>query len=112
MTPWPSGLRQPNQQTCGAAALVVARMINDPVYRTHVASPAGFAVETLAMHERVTSSVDVRGRLQLPWPRALGTPPWSVAHQMTGSSGLGCAQYSARVCNLGVVRRCWTRSVP
>ena len=39
------------------------------------------------MHRRVTSAADVRGRLQLPWPRALGTPPWAVAHQLAGSTG-------------------------
>lgn len=97
MTPWPGGLHQPNQQTCGASVLVVARMVNDPGYRNHVGSPTDFVRETLAMHRRVTSSADVLGHLQLPWPRALGTPPWAVAHQMSGSSGISGARYSTRV---------------
>ncbi|WP_067435295.1 hypothetical protein [Nocardioides jensenii] len=88
MSLWSEPLRQPNQQTCGAAVLVVARMINDARYRERVDSVQAFRDETLAMHRRTTSSVDVLGRLQLPWPRALGTPPWAVANQMTGSSGV------------------------
>ncbi|KQZ67352.1 hypothetical protein [Nocardioides sp. Root151] len=94
MNPWDQPLRQPNQQTCGAAVLVVARMLNDPAYRDRVATVDDFRDETLAMHRRTTSGVDVLGRLQLPWPRALGTPPWAVANQMTGSSGAQGATYA------------------
>ncbi len=39
------------------------------------------------MHRRTTSSVDVRGAAQLPWPRKYGTPPWAVARQLSGSTG-------------------------
>ena len=39
------------------------------------------------MHRRTTSSVDVRGAAQLPWPRRYGTPPWAVARQLSGSTG-------------------------
>lgn len=41
-----------------------------------------FAAETQAMHRRVTSVVSARMRLQPPWPRLLGTPPWAVAGQL------------------------------
>lgn len=74
MNPWSHRLTQPNQQTCGAAVLVVARMLTDPAYAARVESVVDFEVETLAMHRRTTSSVDISGRLQFPWPRALGTP--------------------------------------
>ncbi len=40
------------------------------------------------MHRRVTGPVDVRGRLQLPWPRVIGTPPWAVARQLSGTTGV------------------------
>ena len=41
------------------------------------------------MHARVTGPVDVTGHLQVPWPRALGTPPWAVARQLSATGGPG-----------------------
>jgi hypothetical protein len=79
------GLRQPDRRSCGAATLVMARMLRDPAYAEHAA--AHFPAEALAMHRRVTGPVDVRGRLQPPWPRALGTPPWAVARQLAWTAG-------------------------
>lgn len=90
-------LRQPDARSCGAASLVVARALRDESYArllvegvhpvTGWALPGStherFEAETLAMHARVTSPVDVLGRLQLPWPRRLGTPPWAVARQLS-----------------------------
>jgi len=81
-------LRQPDQRSCGATVLVVAKLLTDPSYGRFVATPDAFREEVLAMHRRVTSLADVRGRLQLPWPRALGTPPWALAHQLEGSTGV------------------------
>jgi hypothetical protein len=90
-------LVQPDARSCGAASLVVARAAVDEAYAEllvdgrHPAtgllmsgSPAQrFQEETLAMHRRVTGLADVAGRLQPPWPRALGTPPWAVARQLS-----------------------------
>ena len=45
--------------------------------------PLRFGEEVLGMHRRTTGPVTVTGRLQLPWPRALGTPPWAVAGQLS-----------------------------
>ena len=92
-------LAQPDQRSCGATVLVVARMLVDPGYaelistgrhpHTGYALPgtvaSRFRYEVLGMHERVTGLVDVAGHLQLPWPRALGTPPWAVAHQLSAT---------------------------
>jgi hypothetical protein len=83
---FPEGLKQPDQRSCGAACLVVAQGLRDPAYRDRVTDPATFRVEVLAMHGRVTSSVDVAGRIQPPWPRDLGTPPWAVANQLSGTT--------------------------
>ena len=94
-------LRQPDATTCGAAVLVMARSISDPGYAELLATglhpltgyrlPGAiqerFAAEALAMHRRTTSSVDVRGAAQLPWPQKYGTPPWAVARQLSGSTG-------------------------
>lgn len=100
-------LVQPDARSCGAASLVVARALRDEGYArllvegVHPAtgwSVAGtpehrFEAETLAMHHRVTGPVDVLGRLQLPWPRAFGTPPWAVAHQLSSPA----VRYRARL---------------
>ena len=80
-------LVQPDKVSCGATCLVVARMIQDHAYGEYIGSapsvPGRFREEVLAMHERVTGVVN-NGRPQLPWPRALGTPPWAIARQMGG----------------------------
>ena len=100
---WRQELKQPDPRSCGAATLVVARMINDPAYAELMMTGAHpstghtlkgnaledrFAAETLAMHKRSTGITDIRGRLQIPWPETFGTPPWSVARQMSTSSGV------------------------
>jgi hypothetical protein len=87
MADFPGGLVQPDQRSCGAACLVAAQGLRDAGYRAKVSDAASFRAEVLTMHARVTSSVDVAGRVQPPWPRALGTPPWAVANQLAGTSG-------------------------
>lgn len=81
-------LRQPDQRSCGAAVLVVAELLRRPAWREVVATPLDFRREVLAMHHRVTSPVDLAGRLQLPWPRMIGTPPWAVARQLEATTGV------------------------
>lgn len=66
--------------------LVVHQMLRDPAYAERVADR--FDDECLAMHARATGPIDVTGRAQLPWPRALGTPPWAVAAQLSGTTGV------------------------
>ena len=93
---------QPDQRSCGAAALVVARFLGDPEYRrvieggglTNPRTVAGdaalrerFKSETLTMHQRITGLADVSGKPQIPWPRTFGTPPWAVARQLSATGG-------------------------
>lgn len=107
---WRHELKQPDQRSCGAATLVVAHMINDEAYAqalvsgTHPATgwtPQGstleerFSSEVLSMHKRSTGLTDVTGRVQIPWPETFGTPPWSVARQMSGGSGVRGTTYDA-----------------
>ena len=73
---------QPDRRSCGAAALVTARRGIDAEYAARVADHDTFAAEVLRLHRRLTSHADDAGRRQLPWPRALGTPPWAVARQL------------------------------
>jgi hypothetical protein len=101
--PW-ALLKQPDQRSCGATVLVVARMLADPAYAASMdgsqgpvglafprtvagdkALQARFRTETLAMHQRVTGLADVSGKPQIPWPRKFGTPPWAVARQLSGT---------------------------
>jgi len=77
-----ASFKQPDQRSCGATCLVVARALLDDAYARRVEEPKVFRQEVLAMHRRTTSLSDVRGRVQLPWPRAIGTPPWAMARQL------------------------------
>ncbi len=77
-----ASFKQPDQRSCGATCLVVARALLDEGYAARVEEPKRFREEVLAMHRRTTSLADVRGHLQLPWPRAIGTPPWALARQL------------------------------
>ncbi len=94
-----AGDRGPVQQspvTCGSACLTVARMLVDPVFASWVrtgdphppGAPAGeTAEERFAAYERVvmgrTNGLLAGGhRLNAPWPRALGTPPWGAKHEL------------------------------
>lgn len=86
------GLTQPDQRSCGPSSLVAAHMVLDPAYR-----PASFSEDVLALHRSLTSP-SYAGRAQLPWPRALGTPPWAVAHAMQTYAGVA---YRTRVVRLG-----------
>lgn len=92
-------LPQPDARSCGAASLVMARVLVDDDYAELLLTGrhpvtgwllAGtpedrFRAEVLAMHRRVTGLADVGGRVQPPWPRWLGTPPWAVARQLSSS---------------------------
>lgn len=85
-------LRQPDQRSCGPSCLVVARMRLEPAYAAEVLPR--FGAEVLATHRRVTGTRPAEGAVQLPWPRALGTPPWAVAHEMGRITG---TRYSWRL---------------
>jgi len=74
--PYGPALRQPDQTSCGAACVVVARMLREP------SAPVSFSEEVLATHRQLVGAVDPGGRAQLPWPPALGTPPWAVARAL------------------------------
>jgi hypothetical protein len=89
-------LRQPDQRSCGPSCLVVARMRLESAYAAE-ALPR-FGAEVLDTHRRVVGFRPAMGALQLPWPRALGTPPWAVAHEMSRITG---TKYSWRLARWG-----------
>ena len=105
-----AGLVQPDQRTCGAASLVVARMLDDADYAGWIETGevAGrpsdtrdrtrrFADEVLATHVRTNRWYGASGALQVAWPRALGTAPWALAHELTDTGGTAGPGTSHRV---------------
>ena len=108
-----AGLVQPDRTTCGPACLVVARMLADRDYarwletgevagRPRDPRPRGrrFADEVLATHARTNRWRGASGALQVAWPRALGTAPWALAHEL-GSTGGTSTRFRVR----GISRR-------
>ena len=92
---------QGGDTTCGPAALTVARMLVDPTLAAWVTTgdtgrgrallegsasegtPAErFAAYEGVVHRRVTSTAGPGGAAQVPWPRALGTPPWGARREL------------------------------
>jgi hypothetical protein len=90
-------LRQPDRRSCGAASLVMARRLVHPRYAGLVSDQHTFAHEAATLHRRLTSLADTAGGWQVPWPRALGTPPWAVARELRLLTGL---PYAVRVVRL------------
>ena len=74
----------------------MARRLADPAYAADVHDQDAFARETLELHRRTTSAA-ASGRLQLPWPRALGTPPWAVARELGRLTGADCSTHVVRL---------------
>ena len=91
-----TGPVQQSPVTCGSACLTVARMLVDPVFASWVrtgsphppGSPAGATeAERFAAYERVVMRrtnglLAGPNRVNLPWPRALGTPPWGAKREL------------------------------
>lgn len=71
---------QPDTRSCGAACLVVDRMLQDEEWAEEVLV-RGVGAEVLGTHRRITSPT-AGGRAQLPWWRALGTPPWALVREL------------------------------
>lgn len=82
-------LRQPDQRSCGAAVLVMAEVLAHEAYAGWLADGGidRFDAEVLAMHRRTTGPIDAAGRIQAPWTRLLGTPPWAVSRQLAARRG-------------------------
>lgn len=95
-------LRQPDRRSCGAASLVMARRLVRPRYAGLVTDQATFAHEASTLHRRLTSLSDTAGGWQVPWLRAVGTPPWAVARELRLLTGV---PYAVRPVRLR--RRVW-----
>ena len=90
-------LTQTDATTCGPTCLLAAHLLLAPGERVAVtgelaqemtASPPGregkHLLSVLSRQQlRLQRAMNVRGLGVLPWPKALGSTPWSVARQMT-----------------------------
>jgi hypothetical protein len=100
-------LAQPDELSCGAAALVMARALLDAGYAQQLAGScpsvggagpcrvaSDFSREVALIHRATVSLRGLRGLrgtpstwslpAQLPWARRLGTPPWALARALRG----------------------------
>jgi hypothetical protein len=80
--------QQPDQRSCGAAVAVMAEALRNDSYarRLLAGGDEAFDREARAMHRRITGPVDASGAIQVPWLRAIGTPPWALARQLGRTS--------------------------
>ncbi|HET7397686.1 MAG TPA: hypothetical protein VFJ94_04100 [Intrasporangium sp.] len=109
---------QQSGTTCGSACLIVARMLLDPAFADWIRLGAGRGwdpggdrpgeteTERFAAYERVVVArtnglVGAGGRLQPPWPRALGTPPWGARRELELGGARPGARYAVGWCRLG-----------
>lgn len=98
------GPQQQSPTTCGSACATVARMLVDAPFARWITDGVGHPVpgaEGSSRAERFASweqTVQARtngwsspgGRPSIPWPRALGTPPWGLKHELEhGASRVG-----------------------
>lgn len=89
-------LHQPDRRSCGAASLVMARRLVHPRYAGLVGDQATFAHEVATLHQRLTSLADTSGGCQVPWLRAIGTPPWAAARELRLLTGVPYAVHVVR----------------
>ena len=111
-------LTQTDGTTCGPTCLLAARLllasgeraaVTDDLAQEMTASPSGREgkqlVSVLSRQQvRIQRAMNVRGLGGLPWPKALGSTPWSVARQMTEiasacTPGGGRRRYTVRWVN-------------
>lgn len=99
-----------DETTCGSDSLVIAKMINDPVYALKIVDGydastgrqvpdpgldpndpihSRFLAEANRMHDQTNAWRDHNGNPQMPWPEGLGTTPAAVANEMNGHGGAG-----------------------
>ena len=97
MVTLPLRLQQPDRRSCGAASLVMARRLAHGRYADLVTDQPTFAHEVTTLHRRVTSLSDTAGGWQVPWLRAVGTPPWAVARELRLLTGVRYAVHPVRL---------------
>ena len=120
-----SAPRQQSATTCGSSCLTVARMLVNPAFAQWITRGIGkdardpgvpvvpdgrTPTERFAAYEQVVAGrtnavLGAGGRLQPPWPRALGTPPWGVSNELEYGASDPEADYDLRWIRLADQRR-------
>ena len=102
---------QQSPKTCGSACLTVARMLVNPEFARWIitgegpradAPPGATEQERFAAYERVvmarTNRIFAGGRrLNVPWPRLLGTPPWGAKKELEFGASRRGTEYDIHV---------------
>lgn len=103
--------RQQSPTTCGSACLTIARMLVDPDFAAWILTGAGpqvgtvsgtdaaarFAAYERVVHRRTNGLNAGGGRINLPWPRALGTPPWGAKKELEFGAARRGTRYDIEV---------------
>jgi hypothetical protein len=110
---------QQSPTTCGSACLTVARMLANPPFAdwivhgdlrsTHTADER-FAAYEQVVAARTNAVVGPGGRLQAPWPRTLGTPPWGARHEIEHGASRPGTRYAvgwARLSGIPALRQAY-----
>lgn len=110
---------QQSPVTCGSACLTVARMLVNPQFARWIttgegprvdAPPGDTEAERFAAYERVvmdrTNRLYAGGRrLNVPWPRALGTPPWGAKKELEFGASRRGTRYTVEVLRTDLAKR-------
>ena len=110
-----TGPVQQSSVTCGSASLTVARMLVSPEFGQWIVDgidPKGGPTDSrseaqrFAEHERevMNRTNGIRaagGKLNVPWPRAFGTPPWGAEKELEFGAARPGAAYTMRLVRLG-----------
>ena len=110
-----TGPVQQSSVTCGSASLTVSRMLVSPEFGQWIVDgidPKGgptdprSEAQRFAEHEgevmnRTNGIRAAGGKLNVPWPRALGTPPWGAEKELEFGAARPGAAYAMRLVRLG-----------
>src|SRR5665811_287105 len=104
-----TGPVQQSSVTCGSASLTVSRMLVSPEFAAWIVdgkSPrwpqepqdSRTEAERFAEHEREvmtrTNGLHAAGgKLNIPWPQSLGTPPWGAEKELEDGAARAGAAY-------------------
>jgi hypothetical protein len=116
---------QQTSTTCGSASLTIARMLVNANFARWIHEGVGtdstaddlpaaapdssteaqrFATYEQVVARRTNAVVGAGGRIQLPWPRAFGTPPWGALGELEFGAADPAADYDVEWFRLGTRR--------
>ncbi len=82
------GRRQPDPVSCGASCVVAVPMLDDPALAERLGPEQAWSAAVLTAHREITGLRDPKAPgTRPPWPRKLGTPPWSAARRLRAEPG-------------------------